>query len=443
MFHLPTEVESLINSINSFGYDAFVVGGWVRDALLGVSSKDIDICTNALPEVIYDLFESYKPTTSFIHHGSVSFNHAGYSIEITTFRREFDHKDGRHPGKVEFVDDLKDDLMRRDFTINTLCYHPTRGLIDLLGGVEDLRLGILRTVGDPIIRFEEDLLRIVRLVRFKSYLNFSIDVRTLDAATTMSRRLSHLPLSAWRAEFLKIVCSPNLLRVALEDAYLFQNLIPELKECYHFDQYNPYHNFSLYEHTMRVSACLPNRIELRLAGLFHDLGKLRVQVIDADGIGHYRTHAKESETIASDYLLQFQVGKAVTGRVMKLIEYHDVKLQESLSSIYGFAFEHGISFTRDLIEFKRCDNQAKSNLAAYQLVKCDVFDELLNQVELLPLNVSDLLIKNQDVLDCGVEQNRVSAVLDALMRRVVLNQCGNDENRQRELLWEVVSDGIY
>ena len=443
MLKLPASVELILNQITSHGYEAFVVGGWVRDALLSNENTDIDITTSAKPQIIFDLMKKYKPSNQFQSLGCISFRVENYNIEITTYRKEFDYENKRKPNEVEFVDNLEIDLRRRDFTINAICYNPEVGIIDLFNGQEDLKAGILRTIGEPGVRFNEDILRIVRLVRFKSYLNFEIEKETLYAAQELSPLLATSAVSLWRKEFMKIMTSPYFLRVSLEDRYLFSSLLPELSEAIGFDQLNPYHKYSLYEHTVRVTGCLPSRLDLRLAGLFHDLGKLEVQVIDDEGIGHYPLHSKASSVVAERYCDLLQVSKKDKKNIINFVKYHDAKLKETFDSIYSFAFEKGCMFTRDLIRLKRCDNLAKSEKAAYQVARCDEFIKILDQVEDFPLKVSDLQVKNQDLLLMGVKQESVSKVLNKLLKRSVELNVGNNKALQMELLKGVLEDDIY
>lgn len=439
----PSFISSCINRINSSGYDAFLVGGWVRDALLGIESMDFDICTSAHPDIIKDIFKNEVLNLQAQSLGSISFTREDMSIEITTFRTEGDYSNGRHPNNIEFVSDLKTDLLRRDFTINTLCYHPTEGIIDLLNGLSDLESGLLRMVGDPEIRLNEDLLRIVRLFRFKSQLGFEIEKSLYDTACNLSFKLVSLSAQSWRKEFFKLLVSDHFLTVALDDYLILGTLIPDLGLAHAFDQLNPYHSYSLYEHSVRVCALLPKRLDLRIAGLFHDLGKLRVQVIDEDGVGHYRTHASVSREIMLEYLPQFELGHKMNAWILDLIQYHDYKLKESRQSIYEFTYRFGEVFLRDLLLLKIADNTAKSEMAAYQIDRCTVFSSLLDEVIHLPLTVSDLLIGNEDVLALGVPQNQVGKILKTVLNNLVAGDVDNNRNLQLRELEKVINNGLY
>ncbi|NLL74720.1 MAG: CCA tRNA nucleotidyltransferase [Erysipelothrix sp.] len=439
----PLFINSCIKSINSSGYDAFLVGGWVRDALLGIESMDFDICTSAHPDIIKELFNHEDLNLQAQSLGSVSFIHEDMNIEFTTYRKEWDYTNGRHPNEIEFVNNLKTDLLRRDFTINTICYHPTEGVIDLLGGVNDLEAGVLRMVGDPGVRLNEDLLRIVRLFRFKAQLGFEIEESLLKSAYALSPKLMSLPPQSWRKEFFKLLLSDYFLPVALDDYFILGALIPDLGLAHEFDQLNPYHSYSLYEHSVRVCALLPKRLDLRIAGLFHDLGKLRVQVIDEDGIGHYRTHASVSREIMLEYLPQFELGNKMNAWILDLIQYHDYKLEESRQSIYAFTYRFGEAFLRDLLLLKIADNTTKTELAAYQVERCAVFSSLLDEVVNLPLVVSNLMIGNDDVLALGVPQNKVGKVLKTVLDNLVAGDVDNERDLQLRELKKVINNGIY
>lgn len=439
MIKVPDFIVSIINDINSLGFDAFLVGGWVRDALLDRESHDYDIASSCPLDKLTELFSDYNINDNAAHLGNIAFKHDGMNIEITRFRKEFDYKD-RVPGRVEFIDSLYDDLVRRDFTINTIAYHPAKGIIDLLGGSKDLDKGILRSLGDPKVKFREDPLRVLRLIRFQSQLGFSIEEHTALAVYESSLELT---IKQWSHEFFKLICGEHFLRVALDHALILGRLIPELSLSYDFDQLNPYHNYSLYEHSIRVSACLRDDLDMRLVGLFHDMGKLDVQVIDDLGVGHYRMHSQASCHRAQPYLEAFGLSKKRSKRILDLIALHDMSLKETHASIHSITSLYGYDFVKDLIALKRCDNSAKSPLAAYQVDRCDVFSGLLEDVKDWPMSIHDLLISSQELMDVGIDKKEIKEVLSLVLKEVISEEAGNDEIKQKEILRRVLNDYVY
>lgn len=433
MISLDATTSHVLETLTQNGYQAYVVGGYVRDALLGMQSQDVDICTDAHPDKVWELFADETLSETGIRYGNVRFDKEGFSYEITTFRHEAEYHDGRHPERVVFVDDLETDLRRRDFTINALCYHPETGVIDRYNGLDDLKRKRIRTIGDPAVRFQEDGLRILRLFRFAATLDFAIDPQTLRAAEFNAEGLKKLTFPQIKQEFLRFICTSGFLKIALLYPWVLGAIIPELYEASMFDQKNSYHLYSLYEHTVRVIDDLPQRWDLRLVGLFHDLGKLRVQTIDEEGVGHYPDHAHASRDIAEVYLKRFQISKKTRSYLLSLIESHDLKIHADQVSIQRLVYEKGVDWVRDLILLKRADNIAKSDKAFYQVEKTVIFEQFLNNLlaSKAVISISDLDIDAEDLHMIGVADSEIKYILRHLVYNVIDLKV---ENRKEALL---------
>ena len=445
MITIPKEIHEIINRINVAGYEAFIVGGFVRDALLGIESYDVDIASNADIKNLNEIFETKASDTYGNQYGLMKLKRKDYSIEITHYRKESDYKDFRHPNKIEFVQTIKEDAKRRDFTINALYYHPDLGIFDFYGGISDLENKTVRSIGEPMDRFKEDPLRILRLFRFSSQLNFDIEKKTKVAALNLIHLVKELKPKQIYKELSKILMSKKFLSLALEYPALFSSMIPELGKAHDFDQENPYHRYSLYEHTMRVVDACPYDLNLRLAALFHDLGKLETRTRDAKGISHFRYHAHHSMLMTKPYLDGYEIKMSDKQMILKLIDLHDYKLKPNTASIYDFLVNHSYIFVQDLIYLKRADNMAKSDLADYQVDKCHQFELILNDIKnrKLPLGVSELSVYPKDLMDLGIEGKDISNILNMIFTEVKDLELGNDRLVQMEILERVVENGIY
>ena len=326
VIRIPNDAKTILEKLNNAGFEAYVVGGCVRDSLLGKTPGDWDICTNALPEQTMEVFEGFHVIPTGLKHGTVTvmLNHEGY--EITTYRVDGDYTDGRHPDSVSFTTNLKDDVARRDFTVNAMAYSERDGIQDFFGGMEDLKNGIIRCVGEPEKRFGEDALRIMRAVRFASVLGFEIEKSTSDAMRKLYKNLDMVASERINAELNKMLCGKSPARYLEEYDYLFFHIIPELSPMKGCEQNNPYHIYDVWHHTLEVVKNIePKDYVLRLAALFHDVGKPHVYT-EADGIGHFYGHADKSVEITEKVMKRLKYSSADTAEVMTLVKYHDIPI---------------------------------------------------------------------------------------------------------------------
>ena len=298
---IPEQVNSILESLQKAGYEAYVVGGCVRDALLGREPHDWDITTSALPTEVKNVFP--RTVDTGLQHGTVTVLCGGTGYEVTTFRVDGVYEDGRHPKEVTFTPSLKEDLRRRDFTINAMAYNNASGLVDLFGGQQDLENGVVRAVGDPVQRFTEDALRIMRAIRFSAQLGYEIEPGTLKAAEILAPNLQKISSERIREELEKTLVSdrPELLRTAWA-AGITKEFIPEFDRCMETDQINPHHCYTVGEHILKsVSLVRKDRI-LRITMFLHDIAKPICHTVDEEGIDHFRGHAEVGCNLAKTIL---------------------------------------------------------------------------------------------------------------------------------------------
>jgi len=431
---LPSSVISILRRLEHAGFSAYVVGGYVRDMLRGVQADDIDITTNALPEQVMQVFSGDRLIPTGLSHGTVTLLSDGTAYEITTFRVDGDYADGRHPDQVSFHATLTDDLARRDFTVNAMAYHPEEGLIDPFGGKQDLEQGILRCVGDPARRFEEDALRIARLLRFMSVLNMTPDPATAEAAHALYPRLAMVAAERKLAEWKKLLLGPAFLRTALAFPDVITQTIPALSPLVGFDQRSPYHDADIYTHTCRTVAACPYDLTLRLAALFHDVGKPATFTVDEHGIGHFYGHAPISESIAEEALAALRLDKATTRAVLPLIRQHHLELKADRRFVRRWLSRLGEDTLRRLCDLRTADAAAAK--AGRPLPDHTAFlstlDEVLARQDCLHLR--DLAVNGADLAAIGVPRDhRMGRLLSELLEAVQEEQCENE--RTALLAW--------
>ncbi len=342
--HLPDKVEKIIGKLTDAGFEAYAVGGCVRDFLLGRTPKDYDITTNALPKDVKRVFR--RTVDTGIEHGTVTVLMGKTPFEVTTYRVDGKYSDSRHPDSVQFTPDLEEDLKRRDFTINAFAYDPSTGLVDLFNGQSDLENKVIRAVGDPRKRFEEDALRILRAFRFSAELDFSIDPETLKAASDLKERLKLISAERIRDELTKLLVSGHPERLlSLYEAGITGIILPEFDRCMETAQNNPHHRFSVGLHTVesmkyitpevldKTRDIIPGYKErakelmflLRFTMLFHDMGKPYCKTVDQEGIDHFHGHAPESGKIASNIMKRLKFDNRSINLIKRLVIYHDIR----------------------------------------------------------------------------------------------------------------------
>jgi tRNA nucleotidyltransferase (CCA-adding enzyme) len=425
--NIPEDVKLIINTLINNGYESYVVGGCVRDSILKKKPKDWDITTKAKPEQVIKLFD--KVILTGLKHGTVTviINKNGY--EVTTYRTDGEYEDNRHPKEVKFVECLKEDLARRDFTINAMAYNEIHGLVDYFGGMEDLADKIIKTVGNPKERFNEDALRMLRAIRFSAQLDFEIDKNVLATIKELKANIKNISKERIREEFNKILlCNPKKIEI-LKDCEILEFIIPEMSNIYNFNQNNPYHIYDLYNHTIAATEAIEPVIHLRLAMLLHDLGKTETKTTDESGVSHYYSHSKESVKMAQYTLKELKYDNDTINKVITLIQYHDCTLKSKLS-IKRMLSKIGEELLRDLFKVQRSDILAQNPVYAEERLKTLIsaenkLDMILAQNECFSLK--DLKINGEDLINIGFNKGKeigemLKYLLDIVIERSELNE---------------------
>lgn len=319
---MPQKGQHIIKTLQNAGFDAYAVGGCVRDSVLGREPQDWDITTSARPEQVKSLFP--RTIDTGLQHGTVTVMLQGEGFEVTTYRIDGKYEDSRHPSQVTFTPDLREDLRRRDLTINAMAYNDTAGLVDLFGGLEDLRTGIVRCVGEARDRFREDALRILRAIRFSAQLGFSIEEETLEAVGELAPTLGRISAERIQAELVKLIVSPHpdYLRTAY-DKGVTKVILPEFDKAYATPQNHPHHCYGVGEHILHSLCYVEGDKNLRLAMLLHDIGKPDAMTIDEEGKTHFHGHAAVSADMAERILRRLKFDNDTIRMVCRLVRYHD------------------------------------------------------------------------------------------------------------------------
>lgn len=431
---VPPQARRVIEMLEAAGFEAWCVGGFVRDSLLGRPVSDIDIACSALWPQTEEacLAAGMRVHRTGEKHGTVTVVCDDAAFEVTTFRVDGAYSDARHPDEVRFVRSLKEDLARRDFTINAMAYHPLRGLADPFGGLEDARRGIIRTVGDPAQRFGEDALRILRACRFSSQLGFSLDGATYQAMLESKRGLLRVSSERITAELQKLLLGDNVCDALLRTVDVLSAVLPELVAMKGFDQCTPYHCHDVLEHTARAMAGTPPYPLVRWAALFHDMGKPAAFFKEPGGRGHFYGHAKISVPLARGIMDRLKFSTAFRDRVLLLVERHDDVFDATPGTVKRALARMGgdVELFRALCDLKRGDASAQAPAYAEERMRraddlLRVLDGILAEGEAFTLK--HLAVNGRDAMDAGIAQGpSVGAALAAALDAVIDEQIPND-----------------
>ena len=410
---IPDPVSFIITTLESYGYEAYAVGGCIRDALLGFRPADWDVCTSALPAQTKACFNAFQTIDTGLRHGTITLVLDGRPYEITTFRIDGVYSDNRHPDSAEFTADIYADLARRDFTINALAYNPNAGLIDRYGGVSDLQSGVIRCVGEPDKRLNEDALRIIRALRFASTLGYVIDDATSRSIIKNTKLLNNIALERISSELVKLIVGDDVYRVMDEYKPVFVEIIPELALTIGFEQNNPRHIYDVYRHMIRSVANAPKDHIVRLTMLLHDIGK-PVCYTEEDGCGHFHGHQQLSSEIANDILSRMKFDRYTISLVTKLIRYHDIELQPERTHVKRQLNRFGENVLRLLMQVKEADTRAKSVATQERwLPKLNealvIMDDIVNERQCYSLD--SLAINGDDIIKLGIPEGEPIGVL--------------------------------
>ncbi len=418
-FAIPTHILAIMDRLEDHGYEAWAVGGCIRDSILGVSVHDWDLCTNALPQETAQVFCDHRLVLAGQKHGTTGVVTEHGVVEITTFRSEGDYTDNRHPGWVRFESHIEADLARRDFTVNAMAYRPRCGLADPFGGQSDLKNQILRTVGQPEARFQEDGLRILRGVRFAARFGLTPEPKTLQAMCDLAPLLA---LQARERVFSEL-CG-YLPHAKVQDLLLFAPVlgeaVPALKPLYGFLQHNPHHIYDVYTHTAHVVEGVPPTLPLRWAALLHDIGKPQTFTLDQEGIGHFKNHAYVGSKMAWEILTELHAPTALREEVRNLVAFHsltrDMARYPQDKPIRRVLRRLGETTLRNLIALDRADDGGKGTCS--DPAPFDRFEEHLNQIlaQHPCLTISDLALGGKELMAAGIPQG---PILRKLLHRLL------------------------
>jgi len=421
---LPRYVQSCIEALENQGFSCYAVGGCVRDALLGLTPHDYDLCTNARPEDIRRTFASYGLVLAGEKHGTVGVITEKGVVEITTYRTEGDYTDSRHPGWVEFVDDITGDLARRDFTVNAMAFSPSRGLADPFGGRLDLENKVLRAVGEASTRFEEDALRILRGVRFGVRFSLTPEESTLQAMLTHAPLLDHIARERVFDELCKLLPLINARELQRYQPIITQ-VIPELAPAVGFEQHTPHHAYDIFTHTAHVVAQVPGDLTLRLAALLHDVGKVPTFTLDEKGRGHFLGHAQVGAQLADSILHRLKAPTRLREDVVFLIEHHMLIPTGERRLLRRYLSRYGQERLTWLMALQKADCQSKG-------IPCDlsVFDEMEAAVSAILaenacLTIKDLALNGHDLMAMGYAGPKIGSILNHLLQLVVDEEVPN------------------
>lgn len=431
---LPGKVQDIIETIQAAGHEAYAVGGCIRDSILGRDPDDWDITTSAKPEEVKNLFK--RTVDTGIQHGTVTVLIEKEGFEVTTYRIDGKYEDSRHPKEVTYTSDLFEDLRRRDFTINAIAYNQKDGLVDLFEGMKDMEKGIIRCVGNPRERFEEDALRIMRAVRFSAQLGYSIEEDTKAAIKELAPNMQKISAERIQAELVKLIVSehPDYLRIAYETG-ITAYILPEFDLCMKTEQNNPHHCYTIGEHILHTLSYVdPDKI-LRLGMLFHDIGKPQTLTIDEKGITHNHGHASVGEEMTVKILRRLKFSNEVIDKVRRIVRYHDQNIEPVTKNVRRAASKIGKDIFPLLFSVKYADIMAQSlyqreeKLQKLSQVQ-QIYEQILEREECL--SIKDLAVSGSDLIAAGMEPGReIGECLHKLLDIVLENP---EYNRKEYLL---------
>lgn len=427
---IPSKVEMVLHVLEKAGYEAYAVGGCVRDSLLGRVPDDWDITTSAKPEQVKALF--HRTVDTGLQHGTVTVMLDREGFEVTTYRVDGEYEDGRHPKEVTFTASLAEDLKRRDFTINAMAYAPGQGLVDMFGGMEDLEHKIIRCVGNPLERFTEDALRILRAVRFSAQLGFAIEENTKKGLSVLAPNLKNVSAERIQVELTKLLVSPNpeYLRTAYE-AGITREFLPEFDACMQTAQNTPHHCYTVGEHTLK---CLENiradRV-LRLTMLLHDIGKPVVKKTDENGRDHFKTHGPAGEKMAGAILRRLKFDNDTIKKVCRLIKWHDLRPKAEECQVRRAIHDIGEDLFPLYLEVQRADmlsqslyrrEEKEARLAAVE----SLYQRITERGDCVSLKT--LAVTGSDLIAAGVKPGKkLGELLARLLDEVLLDPSKNEK----------------
>lgn len=433
---LPDEVKYILYILNRNGYEAYIVGGCVRDSIMGLSPGDWDITTNAHTDVLRTLFD--RTIDTGVKHGTVTVMLNSQGFEVTTYRIDGRYEDNRRPVKVEFTSSIEADLSRRDFTMNAIAYNPDKGIVDPFYGISDINGRLIRTVGNADERFKEDALRMLRAVRFSSRLDFSVHEDALRSIRENSHLVCVISRERVRDELTGILTSDHPMRfIMLRDTNILQYILPEFEICFHTPQNNPYHIYNVAVHSLYAAAAIGNDAGLRWTMLLHDIGKPLSRTTGDNGIDHFYGHPEKGAGLAAVILDRLRFDKKSMERITRLVRYHDREIQPAHRAVRCAAAAVGGDIFDDLLKVKEADKMAQNPLHRDQGLACiSGIRQIYNEIKMdnQCLSLKNLAVNGCDLLALGFLQGReLGDVLERLLAMAINEPGMNDKDRLLKL----------
>lgn len=431
---LPQNVDKIITTLQENGFEAYAVGGCVRDSILGRVPGDWDITTSAMPEETKALFQ--KTFDTGIEHGTVTVLLDGEGYEVTTYRIDGEYEDSRHPKEVTFTRSLEEDLLRRDFTINAMAYNGKDGLVDLFGGIDDINRKVIRCVGDAGARFSEDALRILRGIRFAAQLGFAIEADTRQGMKELAPTLKNISAERIQVELIKTVGSAN--PSMLLDAYelgITKQFFPEFDQMMETEQENPHHKWNVGMHSIRAMENIRNEKVLRLAMLLHDVGKPFTKTVDENGVAHFCNHSAEGEVLARRILRNLKFDNDTLNKVTKLVFYHDYRMSATDKNVRRAINKIGEELFPYYLEVYRADILAQSEFEREEKLRQlneveGIYKDIIEKGQCVSLKT--LAVSGKDLIQSGMKPGKeIGDKLGEFLELVLDNP---ELNKKEELL---------
>ena len=427
----PEYVNTALRLLEQSGFKAYAVGGCIRDSLMGKTPDDWDMTTSSTPEETTDVFSDYRVIPTGIKHGTVTVIIDGKHIEITTMRVDGEYHDNRRPENVEFTTEIEQDLSRRDFTVNAMAYNHTDGLIDIFNGQNDLEKGIIRCVGNPDRRFNEDALRIIRALRFASVLDFEIETTTAQSIHKNLCLIDNVAKERIRVELVKLLCGTGAEKILTDYKDIFFRIIHELSELDGFPQNTPYHVYDVWTHTVKVLTNVRNIPELRVAALLHDICKPECHTTDEKGISHFKGHPVRSAEKSKEMLKNLRFSNAFIDTVYNIILLHDMYPDGKKSTVAKFCSKYSPEIIKLTLELMRGDTAGKNpQFIPAQLSSYDLAQEQVKEIvdSGLCLKISDLKVNGEDMKNLGIQGKNIGSTLNTLLQLVLEEKLDNERD---------------
>ncbi len=427
---IPAYAKTALEKLHAEGFKAYIVGGCVRDSVLGKTPDDYDICTDCTPDQMKKVFSNFTAIETGIKHGTLTVLIDRKPVEITTFRSDGKYSDHRKPDSVKFETELSQDLKRRDFTVNALCYNDREGIVDMFGGISDIENKIIRCVGKPQDRFDEDALRIMRAMRFSSVLGFEIEENTANAVHEQKELLHNISAERIASELKKLLCGTGAEKILTDYRDVMAVIIPQLRPCFDLAQNNPHHCYDVYTHICKSVGNIHPDWVLRLAMLLHDIGKPLVKKTDENGIDHFKTHQFRSAELAQRITADLKLDNKSRRRIYDLVYEHDDRIAATKKSVRRFLSKYDEDFFADYMKVRRADTLAQSMyLREEKLKELDELEAIAKQIhdDSLCLHLSDLAVNGKDLMALGFSGSQIGEGLKFLLDAVIEDKVPNSK----------------